>query len=97
MTERHCPHGFHSCDEIKKLEEQIKLLGSSAPRKNSRQVAEMVFESAKTAFPDDDHEPEDKEGAIQEIEGILEREAGLKEDAELNREREKNEREGRGL
>lgn len=99
MTDpRHCQTGYHSCAQILTLQEEIAHLKDQAKsRPNSRELAEKVFDSAKTAFADSDVEPEDVEGAIQEIEGILEREAGVRPDEALNAEREKNEREGRSL
>lgn len=63
---------------------------------NSRQLAEMIWKTVQGAYSyahetGADPEAEDKEGALQEIEGILEREAGVKPDEALNAERDKNE------
>jgi hypothetical protein len=63
---------------------------------NSRQLAEMIWKTVENAYTyaHEEHcepEPEDKEGALQELEGILEREAGVKPDEHLKAERQKNE------
>jgi len=100
--QRHCQTGYHSCEQVLELLERISQLKEKLkeqPKFNSRQLAEKVFLSAATAFGESQREvdPLDKEGAIQEIEGILERGAGVPPDEHLKAEREKNEREGRGL
>lgn len=64
---------------------------------NSRQLAEEVWKSVANALHETtaaDLEPEDKEGLLQELEGVLERHGGIKPDEELNRIREENSKNG---
>jgi hypothetical protein len=67
---------------------------------NSRQLAEKIWkECVQPAYTyaheqDAAPEPEDKEAALQVLEGILEREASVIPDAELNRIRAENEKKG---
>jgi len=64
---------------------------------NSRQLAEKIWkevvQNAYSYAHEQGNEPEaeDKEGALQELEGLLEREAGVKPDEQLNAERAKHE------
>lgn len=60
---------------------------------NSRQLAEEIWKSIANALHDTearDIEPEDKEGLLQELEGVLERHGKILPDQKLNEEREKN-------
>lgn len=66
---------------------------------NSRQLAEKIFNGpVRSCYDslgnDNDLEPEDREVMIQEIEGLLERHAGLQPDPTLKAAREENERNG---
>lgn len=60
---------------------------------NSRQLAEYIWKTVVQNAYSYAHEtyaepePEDKEGALQDLEGILEREAGVKPDEALKAER----------
>jgi len=63
---------------------------------NSRELAEAIWKTVENAYTyaheqDAGPEPEDKEGAIQEIEGLLERHGKVPPDEKLKAERAKNE------
>lgn len=61
---------------------------------NSRELAEEIWKSVKNAMHDttaEDLEPEDREGLLQELEGVLERHGGLKPDPVLEKARKENE------
>lgn len=65
--------------------------------KNSRQLAEEIWKSVANALQDEtasELEPLDREGLLQEIEGILEREANVPPDLELQAARDENEKKG---
>lgn len=64
---------------------------------NSRQLAEEIWKSVANALQDEtasELEPLDREGLLQELEGVLERHGGIKADPELMKAREENEKKG---
>jgi hypothetical protein len=66
---------------------------------NSRLLAEKIWnEAVRPVYegigPDNELEPEDREAMLQSIEGILERDANVPPDLELEAKRAENERKG---